>query len=106
MLELLTYNINGFGFISGKTSLIRYLLERDYPGLRIGPEPTTDNFTAVMYGESEQIIPGNALAVDNKKQFRPLTKFGGAFLNRFQVWSDAAEFFFYCVRTKTFERNH
>ena len=72
-------------FVSGKTSLIRYLLERDYPGLRIGPEPTTDNFTAVMYGESEQIIPGNALAVDNKKQFRPLTKFGGAFLNRFQV---------------------
>jgi hypothetical protein len=32
-----------------------------------------------------QIVPGNALAVDNKKQFRPLTKFGGAFLNRFQV---------------------
>ena len=61
------------------------MLERDYPGLRIGPEPTTDNFTAVMYGESEQIIPGNALAVDPKKQFRPLTKFGGAFLNRFQV---------------------
>ena len=31
-----------------------------------------------------QVIPGNALAVDNKKQFRPLSKFGGAFLNRFQ----------------------
>ncbi len=43
-----------FFIIKGKTSLIRYLLERDYPGLRIGPEPTTDNFTAVMYGESEQ----------------------------------------------------
>jgi len=26
----------------GKTSFIRYLLERDFPGQRIGPEPTTD----------------------------------------------------------------
>lgn len=76
---------------------------------RIGPEPTTDAFTAVMYGENEQapimsfnaqdestsriladqsnrnqlqVIPGNALAVDKSRQFRPLTKFGGAFLNR------------------------
>ena len=64
--------------------LDRYLLEKEYPGLRIGPEPTTDSFNAVMYGEVEQVIPGNALAVDNKRQFRPLSKFGGAFLNRFQ----------------------
>ena len=41
---------------TGKTSLIRYLLERDYPGLRIGPEPTTDCFNAVMYGDQEQVI--------------------------------------------------
>ena len=71
-------------YSTGKTSFIRYLLEKDYPGLRIGPEPTTDCFNVVMYGEQEQVIPGNALAVDNKKQFRPLSKFGGAFLNRFQ----------------------
>lgn len=48
-------------YSTGKTSFIRYLLEQDYPGIRIGPEPTTDSFTAVMYGESEQVIPGNAL---------------------------------------------
>jgi len=71
-------------YSTGKTSFIRYLLERDFPGIRIGPEPTTDAFTAVMYGENEQVIPGNALAVDKSKQFRPLSKFGGAFLNRFQ----------------------
>jgi GTPase SAR1 family protein len=29
----------------GKTSFIRYLLGRDFPGQRIGPEPTTDRFT-------------------------------------------------------------
>ena len=29
-------------------------------------------------------VPGNALVVDPKLPFRPLTKFGNAFLNRFQ----------------------
>ena len=45
-------------YSTGKTTFIRYLLERDFPGIRIGPEPTTDAFTAVMYGENEQVILG------------------------------------------------
>lgn len=40
---------------------------------RIGPEPTTDRFIAVMYDDKEGVIPGNALVVDPKKQFRPLS---------------------------------
>ncbi|XP_070501665.1 EH domain-containing protein 1 [Chironomus tepperi] len=71
-------------YSTGKTTFIRYLLERDFPGIRIGPEPTTDRFISVMYDEKEGIIPGNALVVDPKKQFRPLSKYGNAFLNRFQ----------------------
>ncbi|XP_015917697.1 EH domain-containing protein 1 [Parasteatoda tepidariorum] len=71
-------------YSTGKTTFIKYLLERDFPGIRIGPEPTTDRFIAVMFGEQESIIPGNALVVDPKRQFRPLQKFGNAFLNRFQ----------------------
>jgi len=71
-------------YSTGKTTFIRYLLEQDFPGLRIGPEPTTDRFIAVMYGDQEAVIPGNALVVDRKKPFRPLSKFGNAFLNRFQ----------------------
>ncbi|XP_027199244.1 putative achaete scute target 1 [Dermatophagoides pteronyssinus] len=74
-------------YSTGKTTFIRYLLERDFPGIRIGPEPTTDRFIAVMYGDQEGIIPGNALVVDPKKQFRPLAKFGNAFLNRLQCSS-------------------
>lgn len=74
-------------YSTGKTTFIRYLLERDFPGIRIGPEPTTDRFIAVMYDEKEGIIPGNALVVDPKKQFRPLGKYGNAFLNRFQCSS-------------------
>ena len=50
-------------YSTGKTSLIRYLLEKEYPGLRIGPEPTTDTFNVVMYGDQDQIIPGNALGM-------------------------------------------
>ncbi|XP_042207992.1 EH domain-containing protein 3-like isoform X1 [Homarus americanus] len=71
-------------YSTGKTTFIRYLLERDFPGIRIGPEPTTDGFISVMYGDTDGTIPGNALVVDPKKPFRPLSKFGNAFLNRFQ----------------------
>ncbi|XP_036729597.1 EH domain-containing protein 3 isoform X2 [Balaenoptera musculus] len=70
-------------YSTGKTTFIRYLLEQDFPGMRIGPEPTTDSFIAVMQGEVEGIIPGNALVVDPKKPFRKLNAFGNAFLNRF-----------------------
>lgn len=31
-------------YSTGKTTFIRYLLEQDFPGIRIGPEPTTDRF--------------------------------------------------------------
>lgn len=74
-------------YSTGKTTFIRYLLEQDFPGIRIGPEPTTDRFIAVMYGDEEGVIPGNALVVDAKKQFRALSGFGNAFLNRFQCSS-------------------
>ena len=39
----------------GKTTFIRYLLERDFPGMRIGPEPTTDRFIAIMHGNEDSV---------------------------------------------------
>ena len=69
----------------GKTSFIRYLIGRDFPGARIGPEPTTDRFNAVMGGPEDRIVPGNALAVDQAMPFSSLTKFGTEFLNKFQA---------------------
>ncbi|KAJ8266603.1 hypothetical protein GJAV_G00132390 [Gymnothorax javanicus] len=71
-------------YSTGKTTFIRYLLEQDFPGSRVGPEPTTDCFTAIMHGESEGLVPGNALIVDPNKPFRKLNPFGNTFLNRFQ----------------------
>ncbi|CAH8458219.1 unnamed protein product [Heterobilharzia americana] len=70
-------------YSTGKTTFIKYLLGSAFPGMHIGPEPTTDRFSIVMSGE-EGIIPGNALVVDAQKPFRPLSKFGNDFLNRFQ----------------------
>merc|ERR1719262_1858868 len=51
-------------YSTGKSTFIRHLLGRDYPGLRIGPEPTTDKFVAVVHGPHDQVIPGNAVVVD------------------------------------------
>lgn len=72
-------------YSTGKTTFIKYLLGgEDYPGIRIGPEPTTDGFNVVMYG-NPCVIPGNAAIVDVTKPFQPLSKFGNNFLNRFQI---------------------
>ncbi|KAB0398431.1 hypothetical protein E2I00_014819, partial [Balaenoptera physalus] len=70
-------------YSTGKTSFIQYLLEQEVPGSRVGPEPTTDCFVAVMHGDTEGTVPGNALVVDPDKPFRKLNPFGNTFLNRF-----------------------
>ncbi|KAL8449669.1 hypothetical protein Emed_002924 [Eimeria media] len=43
-------------YSTGKTTFVQHLLERDYPGLRIGPEPTTDKFVAIMEGNTDQCL--------------------------------------------------
>jgi len=69
----------------GKTSFIRYLLKRDFPGIRIGPEPTTDCFQAIMHGNQERNLPGNAACMDSTKPFKALSRFGMGFMNKFNV---------------------
>ncbi|KAL7538387.1 hypothetical protein ACHAXR_011165 [Thalassiosira sp. AJA248-18] len=68
----------------GKTSFIRYMLGKDFPGARIGPEPTTDRFTCLINGPEERTIPGNALSVHPDLPFRGLERFGVSFLSRFE----------------------
>lgn len=72
-------------FSVGKTSFIRYLLGRDFPGMRIGPEPTTDRFVAIMHADEDRVIPGNALSVDPDKPFQAVNKFGSGFLSKFEA---------------------
>jgi len=69
----------------GKSTFIRFLIERDYPGLRIGPEPTTDKWVAIMGGPRDQVIPGNAVIVDPSLPFTRLNKFGTNFFDRLEA---------------------
>lgn len=69
----------------GKTSFIRHLLGMDYPGMHIGPEPTTDRFIAVVHGENERVIKGNALTGVVDLPFSGLSTFGSGFLNKFEA---------------------
>jgi len=78
-------------YSTGKTTFIRYLLENDFPGMRIGPEPTTDNFHIISHGDEEGKTPGNVLSVDASKPFRHLQQFGGTFLTRFEASHTPAE---------------
>lgn len=72
-------------YSTGKTTFIEYLLNQPYPGERIGPEPTTDRFVAVMGGTEDRIIPGNALSMDADKPFNALNRFGNGFLSKFEA---------------------
>jgi len=69
----------------GKTSFIRYLLGRDFPGIRVGPEPTTDRFTCILDGEKDKIIPGAALVSQSDRPFRGLSPFGNNFLSKLEA---------------------
>ena len=52
-------------YSTGKTTFIRYLLEQDFPGIRIGPEPTTDRYRTYLpypillvdYGNVRRYLP-------------------------------------------------
>mmetsp|Transcript_12724 Transcript_12724/g.16721 ORF Transcript_12724/g.16721 Transcript_12724/m.16721 type:complete len:573 (+) Transcript_12724:285-2003(+) len=72
-------------YSTGKTSLIKYLIGRDYPSIHIGPEPTTDRFMAILHGDEDRIVKGNSLTVVKELPFAGLNKFGGSFLNKFEA---------------------
>mmetsp|Transcript_18256 Transcript_18256/g.30443 ORF Transcript_18256/g.30443 Transcript_18256/m.30443 type:complete len:488 (-) Transcript_18256:220-1683(-) len=71
-------------YSTGKTSFIRKLIGCDYPGIHIGPEPTTDKFVAVCHGDAGKVIKGNAVTAVSDLPFAGLTAFGG-FLNKFEA---------------------
>ncbi|KAL7532467.1 hypothetical protein ACHAXR_010760 [Thalassiosira sp. AJA248-18] len=72
-------------YSSGKTSFIEHLIGKEFPGERIGPEPTTDKFVAIYKSDDEErVIPGNALTVTPNTPFSGLEKFGNGFLTRFE----------------------
>ncbi|KAH9298189.1 hypothetical protein KI387_029871, partial [Taxus chinensis] len=71
-------------YSTGKTTFIKHLLKASYPGAHIGPEPTTDRFVVVMSGPDERSVPGNTIAVQADMPFSGITRFGTAFLSKFE----------------------
>ncbi|XP_021692252.2 EH domain-containing protein 1 isoform X2 [Hevea brasiliensis] len=71
-------------YSTGKTTFIKHLLKRGYPGAHIGPEPTTDRFVVIMSGTDERSIPGNTVAVQTDLPFNGLATFGNAFLSKLE----------------------
>lgn len=69
---------------SGKSTFIKHLLGRNYPGINIGPEPTTDRFVVVMHGLEERRTPGNTLVVQPDKPYQGLAVYGNGFLSKFE----------------------
>ncbi len=41
----------------------QYIIEGSFPGERVGPEPTTEKFVAIMGHKEERLIPGNAAGI-------------------------------------------
>ena len=52
--------------------------------MRVGPEPTTDRFMAVVHGPDDKTVPGNALTVAPGSPFGGLKYYGNNFLTRFE----------------------
>ncbi|CAJ1402078.1 unnamed protein product [Effrenium voratum] len=71
-------------YSTGKSTLISQLLQAEYPGMRVGPEPTTDKFVSIMAGPSRQQLPGFALCSNPSQPFGQLNRFGTRFLDRFE----------------------
>ena len=63
----------------------RYIIDKDFPGMRISPEPTTDHFHVVDFGEEDGRIPGNVLAFDTKKPFTQLLQKISNLISKFNL---------------------
>ena len=60
-------------YSTGKTTFIKYLLEQEFPGMRIGPEPTTDCFiiiTKVSLVTCEKIRDKDFRAIKTQRRGR------------------------------------
>jgi len=97
-------------YSTGKSTFVRHLVGGDFPGMHIGPEPTTDKFMTLVHGadydeddeeEDEigtdnydksidkvaaskgKILKGNFLTVTPELPFQGLASFGTGFLSNF-----------------------
>lgn len=71
-------------YSTGKTTFIRALLGRDYPGMHISAAPATDKFFAILEEEKDDEIPGTSLVNNTSQPFTSLkASFSDNFLQNF-----------------------
>nr|XP_027201293.1 EH domain-containing protein 1-like [Dermatophagoides pteronyssinus] len=82
-------------YSTGKTTFVKNLLNVDYAGFRIGPEPTTENFLVINceHGANKGVTLGQAAVLDPAKPWNQLAQFGEGFLSRFQMVTVASPHF-------------
>ncbi|KFD46197.1 hypothetical protein D918_08788 [Trichuris suis] len=69
-------------FSSGKTTMIRYMLNMDYPGMSIGPEPSTDRDWVILWGPKSQAVSMHTVVHDSSFPYQEIYRFGGEYLNK------------------------
>jgi EH domain-containing protein 1 len=58
---------------------------QDYPGQKIGPEPTSDKFSILLNSNEDRVIPGQSLTMSPDLPYRGLEKFGSHFLENLEA---------------------
>lgn len=78
-------------YSTGKTSMVRWLTGTDSPHFDVRPQPSTDKFMAVVHGNEERLIHGNAATCLPQLPYQGLSAFGANFLASFQALVMPAE---------------
>jgi hypothetical protein len=78
-------------YSTGKTTMVKWLIGRNSPHFDIRPQPSTDRFMAVVHGDEEHVVKGNAAAVLPQLPYQGLNEFGSTFLSSFQALVQPAD---------------
>lgn len=76
---------------AGKTTFIRHVLGRNFPGMQIGSENHNRGFTVICHDHAEELIPGQVVVTNEKYHFQDLGNFGRPFLERFNMATSNAD---------------
>lgn len=72
-------------YSTGKTSMVQWLTGMTSAHFDVRPQPSTDKFMAVVHGDEERLIHGNAATCLPQLPYQGLSKFGSNFLGSFQA---------------------
>jgi len=78
-------------YSTGKTSLVKWVTGIDSSFFDIRPQPSTDKFMAIVHGDEEKVINGDAATCLPELPYSGLSRFGSTFLSKFQVLVEQAD---------------